>query len=100
MKKYEYLVMVQHKYQVEENRWSNVGFLTDGKRYYDTLEEAEEALRRYVAEWNRGRRTETTKCGGVGIDLEVDKVSVDRMIVVHWYIKKREVTPWEEVGRA
>jgi hypothetical protein len=104
-KKMEYLVMAQHVYQVEEKKWTNVGAWYSVKnRYYSTEAEARKALASYVAKWNKdfqydkdGKRIETQVCGMIGIDVVSRKQDDDRLRVVAWKIKRREVTDWEEV---
>jgi len=104
MKK-QYLVMVQHEYQREENKWSNVRWFEDCHRYYTTKADAMKALKSYIAKHNKtfsydqnGKRTETNAIGGgFCADLEIDKSMDDADRVVAWKIKVRQVTDWEDV---
>ena len=43
----QYLVMVQHKYQREENKWSNVRWFEDCHHYYTRKADAQKALKEY-----------------------------------------------------
>lgn len=103
MKK-QYLVMVQHARQVKENRWMNVRAWEDGHRYYESIEQAEKALRRCIATYNKdfrydkdGKRIETQTCGMLGVGLEITKSMDDEDRIVAWKIKVREVTEWEDI---
>lgn len=104
MKK-QYLVMVQHRYQVSENKWSNVRWFEDGHRYFQTKKEAQVALKRYISKHNEakeygpdGKRRETHEIGGgFGADIVIDKKLDDENRVVAWKIKVRQVTEWEDV---
>lgn len=104
MKK-QYLVMVQHAYQVQENRWSNVRWFEDGHRYFLTKKEAQDALKRYVRKLNGektyspdGTRRETDAIGGgFAADMVISKDLDESNRVVAWKIKVRQVTEWEDV---
>lgn len=104
MKK-QYLVMAQHRYQVEEGRWVNVRKLTDGGLYYERKSDAQAAVKRYLAKWNKvhtygpdGKRRETDAIGGgFAADMIIDSKLDNENMVVAWKIKCREVTDWEEV---
>lgn len=101
----QYLVMVQHKYQQSENKWSNVRWFEDGHRYYNRKADAQKALKAYIKQHNKdfcygkdGKRIETSAIGcGLAVDLEIDKAMDDADRVVAWKIKVREVTEWSEV---
>ena len=104
MKK-QYLAMVQHARQTKRNEWMNVRAWEDfGKRYYSSLEDAQAAIKRCIATFNKdfkygkdGKRIETQSCGMIGIDFEISKTMDDADRIVAWKIKAREVTEWEEV---
>jgi len=105
MKK-EYLVIAQQACDVDTGHWRNVRQYLEGigMRYYGTLEAAKAGLEKYIGKWNKeftydsnGKRVETTSSGSIGIDLVSDKKLDDRMRVVAWKIRVREVTPWETV---
>ena len=101
----QYLVMVQHEYQREENKWSNVRWFEDGHRYYNRKADAMAALKSYIKKHNQtfcydqnGKRRETHDIGGgFGADIVLDKKLDDSNRVVAWKIKVREVTEWSEV---
>lgn len=104
MKK-EYLVMVQHAYQVSEGRWTNVRRTVDYGTFYRTKAEAQDALKKYLAKWNKthvydanGKRRETNAIGGgFAADMVLDKKLDDSNRVVSWKIRVRQVTEWETV---
>lgn len=100
MKK-QYSVGVQCKYQQEDGTYLNLARLmrTGYKSYYDDLESAVADLKTYIEERNKGARTEKTVVGGIGIETVIDAETADSLTVVDWYIKVREVTPWETVAR-
>ena len=100
----QFLVMVQHACGVEKNEWLNVARLLDGPAhtYYTSEEAARNALKRYLARWNRkhnyredGTRAEHDRCGYIGIDTVYTKADDDQMRVVAWKIKTRVVSAWE-----
>ena len=103
--KNQYLVMVQHKYQVEENKWLNVRWFEDGHKYFLTKKEAVAALKRYIKRCNgpmeynsNGERIEHRSIGGwFTADVVIDRESDDNNRVVAWKIKVRQVTEWEDV---
>ena len=95
----QYLVCVQQKHQQKDGEYYNLRLLVgDGfrKRYYNDLGQALKELQAYIAKQNRGERTETTVVNGFGIDMVIDAESAKDLAVVDWYIKVREVTPWED----
>ena len=99
----QYLVCVQHRYQENENTFYNLRRLVygfNGGNYYLELERAKADLERYIKDHARGERTETTQCGMIGISSHIDKETAYQHEVTNWYIKVREVTPWEEVEKA
>lgn len=104
MKK-QYLVMAQHGYQVAEGRWTNVRRTHDSHSYYLTKKEAQDALRKYIKQWNaehtydaNGKRRETDDLGGgFAADLIISRALDDENRVVAWKIKVRQVTEWDEV---
>lgn len=100
----QYLVCVQQKHQVKNGEYYNLRLVAGDsnffrKRYYNDLGEAMRVLQRYIAQQNRGERTETTVVNGFGIDMVIDAETAKDMAVVDWYIQEREVTPWREVMR-
>ena len=107
MKK-EYLAMAQKVFQQKENRWVNVKkYFAESLgeyAYYSTEEEARDALKKYLAIWNRefkydkdGKRIETSVCGPFGINTVSRKEDDDAQRVVRWKIRVREVTEWETI---
>lgn len=98
----QYLVSVQKKYQEKSGEWYNLARLVGGigKTYFRTLECAKSALEKYIADNNNGARTETTKCGSIGIDFVLDEETANEQRVIHWKIEKRLVTPFELVEEA
>ena len=95
----QYLVCVQQKYQQKDGEYWNLKALlgTSRKgRYYTDLKQAITELQTYIAKQNSGERTEKTVVNGIGIDMVIDAESAKDMAVVDWYIKVREVTPWED----
>ena len=100
--KEQFLVCVQHKHQEKNGEFYNLAKLMHGfnTMYYKTLEEAKTDLNKYITEHNnRKPGIETTKVGCIGVDFEVDQQLIDDNKVIHYYIKKRFVTPFEEVER-
>lgn len=100
----QYLVCVQQKHQLKTGEYYNLRLVAGDsnflrKRYYDDLSEAMKALQKYIARQNRGERTETTYCGGIGIETVIDAESAKDLAVIDWYIKERDVTPWKDVIR-
>lgn len=100
----QYLVLVQQKHQQKNDEYYNLRLVYGDsnffrKRYYNTLEEAMSKLQAYIAQQNRGERTETTVVNGIGIDMVIDAETAKSTAVVDWIIKVREVTPFEEVAR-
>jgi len=101
----QYLVMVQHEYQREENKWSNVRWFEDCHHYYTRKADAQKALKEYIAKHNKsfcydqnGKRRETHEIGGgFAADFISDKKLDDSNRVVAWKIKVRDVTEWNEV---
>lgn len=101
----QYLVMVQHQYQREENKWSNVRWFEDCHRYYTRKSDAQAALKSYIKKHNKafcydqsGKRKETNAIGGgFSADLVIDKSMDDADRVVAWKIKVRDVTEWDDV---
>ena len=103
MKK-EYQVVAQHKWQVEREpgKWWNVGFLLDNKRVYNTLEEAQDAVNRYLEQWNgvkvyneKGERYETQVAGCIGIQTTHTRKDDEDQRIVAIRIKERKVSEWE-----
>lgn len=100
MKK-EYLVCVQEKYQQKDGTYYNLAKLMRGMKYstYSSLDEAMRDLKKFIESKNKGARTETQVVNGIGIDFVIDPETADDLTVVDWYIKCREVTPWEMVAQ-
>lgn len=104
MKK-QYIVMAQHRYQVAEGRWTNVRRTVDGGLFYERKADAQAAIKRYLAKWNKaysygadGKRRETDAIGGgFAADMIIDSKLDRENQVVEWKIKVREVTDWTEV---
>ena len=86
MKK-QYLAQVKF-HKAWDNKWVNIRtFIEGGKRYYDTLEDAEKDLEAILKKFNdRKIGVETTYHAGFGIDT-----------IVETRIRWREVTDWKEV---
>lgn len=97
----QYLVCVQQKYQQADGTYTNLGKLmrSFSKPYYTSLDEAMRDLKQFVESKNQGARTETQVVNGIGIDFVIDAESAANLAVVDWYIKVREVTPWEMVAQ-
>lgn len=97
----EYLVCVQEKHQQAEGMYYNLAKIMRGLGYstYPSLGMAMRDLKKFVEQKNKGARTETTIVNGIGIDFVVDAESAQDFAVVDWYIKEREVSPWEIVAK-
>lgn len=98
----QYLVCVQQKNQQKDGEYWNLKALLGTSlkgRYYTDLQQAMRDLQSYIAKQNRGERTETQYINGIGIEMVIDAETAKDFAVVDWYIKEREVTPWEEVLR-
>ena len=67
------------------------------KRMFDTAEEAKAAIMAEIRECNRGARTETTVCGGIGIDFVIDEKAAKDFEITAWTIRKQWRTDWEKV---
>ena len=95
----QYLVCVQQKHQQKSGEYYNLYKIMRGLRgsYYLSLDEAMSDLQKYIAEKNKGERTETTVVNGIGIDLVIDAETAKSQAVVDWYISEREVTKWSRL---
>lgn len=98
----QYIAEYQHRY--EPDKWKNAGpayFSTHygviGRRYCDSYEQAQEALKEVKEYFNGKPRTDTTVCGSIGISSHMDSVSANRLEVVKTRIRVRLVTEWETV---
>ena len=54
-----------------------------------------DALNALIRDRSRGARTETTVCGGIGIDIVIDEDAANDMRIVDWKIRKQYKTKWE-----
>ena len=97
MKK-QYLPQVQYKGfpSGEWHRVMNADF-NGGKRYADSLEEAQQAIERMRKYWREEREGKHRKqrCGAIGID--VAPVTDDTFEIVATRIRVREVSEWQTV---
>lgn len=107
MKK-QYLVGVQQRYQQKDELYTNLATYCYGikRRYFTSLDEAKMELKKFIEKndpkkkvyGTDGKRYESGgSAGGIGISVQSDKDTDRDMEVVDWYIKEREVTPWEKI---
>jgi len=103
----QYLLEIQFAMDEENGVWK-YGAAYDkgiGSKFYTSKEAAEAGLARLLRKFNLdytygddGKRRETHEIGGgLGADMVITKEIDDMNRIVHWKIKVREVTPWEEV---
>ncbi len=103
----QFLLEIMFAMDEKENKWL-YGACYDkgmGTRYYPSLKEARAGLSRLLAKFNKdfeygpdGKRKETFAIGGgFAADMKHDKRIDDMNRIVKWRIRRREVTPWEEV---
>lgn len=97
----QYYVGVQQKYHQADGTYLNLAKIMRGisRSYYTSLDLAMSDLKRFVESKNQGARTETQVVNGIGIDFVIDAESAANLAVVDWFIKVREVTPWELVAK-
>ena len=81
-----------------DGKWVNTFVsIENGKRYYSTKKEAEDALRKVIARFNnRTPGEEVDFVGDIGISTYVDQETINNLTVVKTRIRVREVTEWEE----
>lgn len=106
----QYSVIVQHKMDVKEGRWVELGAVMQGlgHRYYTTKAKALADLRAYLRKYNQefkydvnGQRQEIQPIGGgFTAALVHDKQIDDDFLVVAWKLRRRDVTPWETLENA
>ena len=93
----QYLPQVKHK-KYDAGKWKNVmGYdVNGGKRYADTLEEAQQAIERARKLWeDASKKGQRHVVGSIGISVEPPRD--DRFYIVESRIRVREVTEWEDV---
>lgn len=97
MKK-QYLPEYQHRYNPGMWRNATPGYFNQmGRRYCDSLEEAEAAIRKVKEHFNGEPVTSTHSCGAFSITSTTDRGTAWHLAVVRTRILVREVSEWETV---
>ena len=95
MKK-QYIAEIQHN-TYRQGEWCRVTPDGIGKRYFNTREDAEAAIKKATAYFNGLERSKTQTSGSIGVTVQGDKKSANAMMVVKTRIRVRSVTEWETV---
>lgn len=94
--KEQYIAEIQHN-TYRQGEWCRVTPDGIGRRYFNTQEEAEAAIKKATAYFNGLGRPTTQTCGSIGITVQGDSKAANSMKVVKTRIRVRVVTEWETV---
>lgn len=93
--KAQYIAEIQHNIY-RQGQWT-VATDWNGKRFFDTEEEAKNAIQRAKAYFNNLDRSSTHTCGSMGVTVKGDSEAANHTRVVKSRIRVRLVSEWETV---
>ena len=91
----QYIAEYQHN-EYRKGEWC-VATNGEGKRFFRTEAEARAAIQRAEDYFNNLGRPRTQMCGSIGITVQGDAETHNRMRIVKTRIRVRLVTDWETV---